>query len=122
MAPDATARFDTVRGAVHAFLTSSLSDICLPSAIEGWEDVAPLAAYVERIYAAEGPCPLPVLPVAFVGVMGIWVGADGTAADEEDVRWWCPREELGSAAAAANAGAPAATDAAEEGKGMIDSW
>ena len=64
MAPDATARFDTVRGAVHAFLTSSLSDICLPSAIEGWEDVAPLAAYVERIYAAEGPCPLPVLPVA----------------------------------------------------------
>ena len=63
MAPNATSRFDTIRNAVHSFLTTSLSDIYLPSVIEGWEDVPLLASSIERIAASECPCPTSSLPI-----------------------------------------------------------
>lgn len=63
MAQNATSRFDTIRNAVHAYLTSSISDIYLPSTIQGWEDVPLLASSVEKIFAAECPCPTSSLPI-----------------------------------------------------------
>ncbi|KAI1792890.1 P-loop containing nucleoside triphosphate hydrolase protein [Ganoderma leucocontextum] len=61
--PNATSRFDTIRNAVHSYLTTSLSDIYLPSVIEGWEDVPLLASSIERIAASECPCPTSSLPI-----------------------------------------------------------
>ena len=61
--PNATSRFDTIRNAVHSYLTTSLSDIYLPSVIEGWEDVPLLASSIERITASECPCPTSSLPI-----------------------------------------------------------
>ncbi|KAI0921535.1 hypothetical protein AcW1_010293 [Taiwanofungus camphoratus] len=61
--PSATSRFDTIRNAVHTYLTSSLSHIYLPSAIQGWEEVPLLASSVDRISASEAPCPSPSLPI-----------------------------------------------------------
>ncbi|PIL36790.1 transporter [Ganoderma sinense ZZ0214-1] len=63
VAPNATSRFDTIRNAVHSYLTTSLSDIYLPSEIEGWEDVPLLASSIERIAASECPCPTSSLPI-----------------------------------------------------------
>ncbi len=63
VAHSATSRFDTIRNAVHAYLTSSLSDIYLPSVIQGWEDVPLLASSIEKISAAECPCPTASLPI-----------------------------------------------------------
>ncbi|KAH9853738.1 P-loop containing nucleoside triphosphate hydrolase protein [Lenzites betulinus] len=63
VAQNATSRFDTIRNAVHAYLTSSISDIYLPSTIQGWEDVPLLASSVEKIFAAECPCPTSSLPI-----------------------------------------------------------
>ncbi|OSC99197.1 P-loop containing nucleoside triphosphate hydrolase protein [Trametes coccinea BRFM310] len=63
IAQNATSRFDTIRNAVHSFLTSSLSHVYLPSTIEGWEDVPLLASSVEKIVAAECPCPTSSLPI-----------------------------------------------------------
>lgn len=63
VAHNATSRFDTIRNAVHAYLTSSLSDIYLPSVIQGWEDVPLLASSIEKISAAECPCPTASLPI-----------------------------------------------------------
>ena len=60
---NATSRFDTIRNAVHSYLTTSLSDIYLPSVIEGWEDVPLLASSIERIAASECPCPTSSLPI-----------------------------------------------------------
>ena len=58
-----TSRFDVIKNAVHSFLTTSLSDIFLPSVIEGWEDVPLLASSVEKISASECPCPESYLPI-----------------------------------------------------------
>ncbi|KAI0829475.1 P-loop containing nucleoside triphosphate hydrolase protein [Trametes gibbosa] len=63
VAQHATSRFDTIRNAVHTYLTSSVSDIYLPSIIQGWEDVPLLASSVEKISAAECPCPTSSLPI-----------------------------------------------------------
>ncbi|TBU48473.1 P-loop containing nucleoside triphosphate hydrolase protein [Dichomitus squalens] len=63
VAPNATSRFDTIRNAVHSYLTTSLSDIYLPSVIEGWEDVPLLASSIQRIAASECPCPTSSLPI-----------------------------------------------------------
>ncbi|KAI0663067.1 P-loop containing nucleoside triphosphate hydrolase protein [Cubamyces menziesii] len=63
VAQNATSRFDTIRHAVHAYLTSSLSHIYLPSTIQGWEDVPLLASSIEKIVAAESPCPTASLPI-----------------------------------------------------------
>ncbi|KAI9001223.1 P-loop containing nucleoside triphosphate hydrolase protein [Trametes punicea] len=60
---NATSRFDTIRAAVRSFLTSSLSHIYLPSTIEGWEDVPLLSSSIEKIVAAECPCPTSSLPI-----------------------------------------------------------
>ncbi|KAI0346929.1 P-loop containing nucleoside triphosphate hydrolase protein [Trametopsis cervina] len=60
---NATARFDTLRNAVHQYITSSFSHIYLPSTLQGWEDVPVLAASVDRIVAAESPCPSASLPL-----------------------------------------------------------
>lgn len=49
----ATARFDTIRNAVHTYITSSFSRIYLPSTLHGWEDVPLLAQSVDRIIASE---------------------------------------------------------------------
>ncbi|KAI0356610.1 P-loop containing nucleoside triphosphate hydrolase protein [Trametes cingulata] len=63
VAQNATSRFDTIRNAVHSYLTSSLSHIYLPSTIQGWEDVPLLASSIEKITAAECPCPTSSLPI-----------------------------------------------------------
>ncbi|RDX53164.1 P-loop containing nucleoside triphosphate hydrolase protein [Lentinus brumalis] len=60
---NATSRFDTIRNAVHSYLTTSLSHIYLPSTIQGWEDVPLLRSSIERIAAAESPCPTSSLPI-----------------------------------------------------------
>lgn len=48
-----TARFDTIRNAVHTYITASFSRIYLPSTLHGWEDVPLLAQSVDRIIASE---------------------------------------------------------------------
>jgi pachytene checkpoint protein 2 len=48
---------------VHQYITSSFSHLYLPSTLQGWEDVPLLAASVERIAAAESPCPSTSLPL-----------------------------------------------------------
>ncbi|RPD61903.1 P-loop containing nucleoside triphosphate hydrolase protein [Lentinus tigrinus ALCF2SS1-7] len=63
VSPNATSRFDTIRNAVHSYLTTSLSHIYLPSTIQGWEDVPLLASSIERIAASECPCPNSSLPI-----------------------------------------------------------
>ncbi|OBZ77112.1 Pachytene checkpoint protein 2, partial [Grifola frondosa] len=63
VSPKATSRFDTIRNTVHAYLTSSLSHIYLPSLIQGWEDVPLLASSIDRIIASECSCPSASLPI-----------------------------------------------------------
>ncbi|CCM02838.1 uncharacterized protein FIBRA_04950 [Fibroporia radiculosa] len=63
VSPTATSRFDTIRNAVHTFLTSSLSYIYLPSTIQGWEDAPLLASSVACISASESSCPSPSIPI-----------------------------------------------------------
>ena len=48
---------------MHSYLTTSLSDIYLPSTIQGWEDVPLLASAIEKIVASECPCPTSSLPI-----------------------------------------------------------
>lgn len=59
--PRTTARFDTIRNQVQAYLTSSFDRICLPSVLEGWEEIPGLASSVERIVVSESSCPSPSL-------------------------------------------------------------
>ncbi|EMD40552.1 hypothetical protein CERSUDRAFT_44562 [Gelatoporia subvermispora B] len=61
--PTATSRFDTISNAVNAYLTSSLTHLYLPSAVQGWEDVPLLASSIDRIYASESSCPTSSLPI-----------------------------------------------------------
>ena len=60
---NATSRLDNIRSAVHSYLNNSLSDIYLPSVIEGWEDVPLLASSIEKISASECACPTSYLPI-----------------------------------------------------------
>ncbi len=60
---NATARFDTIRNAVHQYIVSSFSHIYLPSVLQGWEDIPLLATSVQRILASESPCQLASLPI-----------------------------------------------------------
>ncbi|VDC06927.1 unnamed protein product [Peniophora sp. CBMAI 1063] len=62
--PDASVRLDTVRNAVHAFVTSSYETLFLPSTLEGWQDVPLLSTSIHRIRACESPCPTSPLPIA----------------------------------------------------------
>ncbi|KAI0080759.1 P-loop containing nucleoside triphosphate hydrolase protein [Panus rudis PR-1116 ss-1] len=63
VSPNATARFDTIRNAVHSYITSSFSHIYLPSTLQGWEDVPLLASSVDKIVASESPSSASSLPV-----------------------------------------------------------
>lgn len=63
VASTATSRFDTIRNAVHNYITSSLSHIYMPSVITGWEDVPLLASSVSHIAASESSCPSTSLPI-----------------------------------------------------------
>ncbi|KAH9951790.1 P-loop containing nucleoside triphosphate hydrolase protein [Amylocystis lapponica] len=79
----ATSRFDTIRNAVHTYLTSSLSYIYLPSTIQGWEDVPLLASSVTRIVASESPCPSPSLPIEQVALqIHVYQPSDADAFEE----------------------------------------
>ncbi|TFK76114.1 AAA-domain-containing protein [Pluteus cervinus] len=54
--PRATARFESIRNQVHAYITSSFDRIAIPSLVTGWEDTPELASSVERIAIAESLC------------------------------------------------------------------
>ena len=62
--PNASVRLDTVRNAVHAFISSSYETLFLPSTLEGWQDVPLLHSTLHRIRACESPCPTSPLPIA----------------------------------------------------------
>ncbi|KAH8106228.1 P-loop containing nucleoside triphosphate hydrolase protein [Cristinia sonorae] len=59
----ATARFDTIRNAVHSYITSSFSHIYLPSTLQGWEDVPLLAQSVDRIVSSESTTSSSSVPI-----------------------------------------------------------
>ena len=83
VAPTATSRFDTIRNAVHAYITSSLSHIYLPSVINGWEDVPLLASSVSRIAASESSCPSTSLPIERIALqIHIYQPSDADAFEE----------------------------------------
>ena len=65
---NATARFDTIRNAVHQYITSSFSHLYLPSTLQGWEETPLLATSVEQIVASESPCQLASLPIEQVAL------------------------------------------------------
>ncbi|PPQ81746.1 hypothetical protein CVT24_003730 [Panaeolus cyanescens] len=50
-----SARFETIRSRVHAFITS-LNFLALPSVVEGWENQPDLASAIERISVCESSC------------------------------------------------------------------
>ncbi|PPQ99898.1 hypothetical protein CVT24_009579 [Panaeolus cyanescens] len=50
-----SARFETIRSRVHAFITS-LDFLALPSVVEGWENQPDLASAIERISVCESSC------------------------------------------------------------------
>ena len=83
LSPNTTSRFDTIRNAVHSYLTSSLSHVYLPSTIEGWEDVPLLASSIEKIVACECPCPTPSLPIEQVALqIHVYQPTDADAFEE----------------------------------------
>jgi hypothetical protein len=67
VAPSASARLDTLRAAVHAFITASYDTLALPSLLVGWDADPRLAAVVQRVRACEtpgAPAPLPLARAA----------------------------------------------------------
>lgn len=64
LSPASTARFDTIRNAVHQYILKSFETIALPSKLDGWEGVPVLASSVEQITACESSSPTSYLPVA----------------------------------------------------------
>lgn len=56
----ASSRFETIRNLVRSYVTS-FERLALPSTLDGWEDVAELAAAVEKIVICECPCPTTTL-------------------------------------------------------------
>lgn len=56
----ASARFETIRNAVYAFVTS-FDRLFFPSVLTGWEDTPELLASVEQIVLCETPSPKPLL-------------------------------------------------------------
>ncbi|KAF9649616.1 AAA-domain-containing protein [Thelephora ganbajun] len=62
---NSTARFDSIRQAVHEFITTSFGAVIWPStAIDGWETIPKLETSVERIYASESSCPNRSIPIS----------------------------------------------------------
>ena len=64
LSPTSTARFDTIRNAVHQYILKSFETIAPSSKLDGWEDVPVLASSVEQIMACESSSPTSYLPVA----------------------------------------------------------
>jgi hypothetical protein len=64
LSPASTARFDTIRNAVHQYILKSFETVALPSKLDGWEGVPVLASSVEQISACESSSPTSYLPVA----------------------------------------------------------
>lgn len=64
LTPESTARFDTIRKAIHQYIWNSYETIALPSKLDGWKDVSVLASSVEQISACESSSPTSYLPVA----------------------------------------------------------
>lgn len=58
-----SARFDTIRNAVHTYITSSFSHIYLPSTLQGWEDVPILSQSVDRVVASESANSTPLVSI-----------------------------------------------------------
>ncbi|KZT72619.1 P-loop containing nucleoside triphosphate hydrolase protein [Daedalea quercina L-15889] len=83
VAPTATSRFDTIRNAVHGFITTSLTHLYLPSVITGWEDVPLLASSVSRIAASESTCPSTSLPIERIALqIHVYQPSDADAFEE----------------------------------------
>jgi hypothetical protein len=80
--PTSTARFDTIRNAVHQYISKSFETIALPSKLDGWEDVPVLAPSVEQITACESSSPTSYLPVAQASLqIHVYQPADGDTVD-----------------------------------------
>ncbi len=82
LSPTSTARFDTIRNAVHQYISKSFETIALPSKLDGWEDVPVLASSVEQITACESSSPTSYLPVAQASLqIHVYQPADGDTVD-----------------------------------------
>jgi pachytene checkpoint protein 2 len=64
LSPTSTARFDTIRDAVHQYISKSFETIPFSSNLDGWKDVPVLASSVEQITACESSSAESYLPVA----------------------------------------------------------
>lgn len=53
--PRAPAKFETISENVREYIQEAHVSLCLPSLLEGWEDVPTLAGSVEQIFASELP-------------------------------------------------------------------
>ncbi|KAI0069027.1 P-loop containing nucleoside triphosphate hydrolase protein [Artomyces pyxidatus] len=83
VSPSATARFDTLRNTVYNYITNSFETLCLPSTLDGWEDVPVLASSVERIVACESPCPISPLPISQAALqIHIYQPTEGDSSEE----------------------------------------
>jgi hypothetical protein len=77
-----TARFDTIRNAVHQYILKSFETIALPSKLDGWENVPVLASSVEQITACESSSPTSYLPVAQASLqIHVYQPTDGDTAE-----------------------------------------
>ena len=82
LSPTSTARFDTIRNAVHQYISKSFETIALPSKLVGWEDVPVLASSVEQITACESSSPTSYLPVAQASLqIHVYQPTDGDTVD-----------------------------------------
>ncbi|KAH8999365.1 thyroid receptor-interacting protein 13 [Lactarius akahatsu] len=82
LSPSSTARFDTIRNAVHQYISKSFETIALPSKLDGWEHVPVLASSVEQITACESSSPTSHLPVAQASLqIHVYQPTDGDSAE-----------------------------------------
>ena len=82
LTPDSTARFDTIRKAIHQYIWNSYETIALPSKLDGWKDVSVLASSVEQVTACESSSPTSYLPVAQAALqIHVYQPNDGDAAN-----------------------------------------
>ncbi|KAI9448287.1 thyroid receptor-interacting protein 13 [Lactarius indigo] len=84
LSPSSTARFDTIRNAVHQYISKSFETIALPSKLDGWEHVPVLASSVEQITACESSSPASHLPVAQASLQ-IHGFSTGPSGDGEEI-------------------------------------
>lgn len=83
LSPASTARFDTIRNAIHHYINKSFETIALPSKLDGWEDVPVLASSVEQIMACESSSPTSYLPVAQASLqIHVYQPTDGDSTED----------------------------------------